>query len=245
MTKQSLFIVTGSSKGIGKALVQALLQEKRNKVIGISRSVETDGLDNFNHISLDLSKASDIEENFDKIFPDDSFRRVVLINNAGWIGEINHLGKLSPTNIKTLFDINIIAPAILINEFVKRYGELEFMEKLVLNISSGAAKKAIDGWSGYGASKAALNMLTLAADAEASIQGSGIRFFALSPGIVDTEMQGDIRLAPEDGFTLLQKFQDLKTQNQLNSPKETAEKIIHLIEHAEKFKEVLQDVREF
>ncbi len=245
MIKPSLYIITGSSKGIGKALVRTLLKEEQNTIIGISRSEEKSDSAQYVPLSLDLGNFSEIEKNLDQIFPEGPFSKVVLINNAGWIGQINHLGKLEPEKINSLFNLNITAPTILINEFVKRFGNLEDVEKLVINISSGAAQKAIDGWSGYCASKAALNMLSLVAQEESKIQGSGIRYFALSPGVVDTEMQGDIRSAPGEGFTSLHKFQDLKAGNQLNSPEETALKIIYLIEHVEKFKEVLQDVREF
>src|SRR5690606_23347273 len=112
--------------------------------------------------------------------------------NAGWIGEIAPLGELDPESIKNLYHINLIAPAILINEFVKEY-KTSKAEKTVVNISSGAAQKAIDGWSGYCSSKAGLNQLTAVAAEESRLKKLGIKYYALSPGIVDTEMQQDIR----------------------------------------------------
>jgi benzil reductase ((S)-benzoin forming) len=169
----------------------------------------------------------------------------VLINNAGVIGEIAHLGKSSNQSIRQIFAINTIAPAILMNAFVKKYAQSKEAEKIVVNISSGAATKAIDGWSGYSASKAALNMLTQTAQVESDLKQSGIRFFAVAPGVVDTDMQQEIRNASTHDFSSLPKFIGLKENSQLSSPEYAAEKIMYLIENEEKFKEVIQDVRNF
>jgi benzil reductase ((S)-benzoin forming) len=170
---------------------------------------------------------------------------VILINNAGWIGEISHIGKLSNQSISHIFEVNTIAPAILMNAFVKVYGKMKGAKRIVINVSSGAATKAIDGWSGYSASKAALNMLTQTAQIEAELDQSGIKFFAVAPGVVDTEMQQEIRNASSDDFSTLPKFIGLKESGQLSSPEFAAEKILYLIDNAEKFDGVLQDVRNF
>jgi benzil reductase ((S)-benzoin forming) len=119
------------------------------------------------------------------------------------------------------------------------------VKRVVVNISSGAATKPIDGWSGYSASKAALNMLSLSAQAEAELDQTGIRFFAVAPGVVDTDMQQQIRTASQVDFSLLPKFIDLKKNNELSSPELAAEKILFLIKHAETVEGVIQDVRKF
>jgi len=161
------------------------------------------------------------------------------------IGEIAHLGKSSNQSIRQIFAINTIAPAILMNAFVKKYIILKEAEKIVVNISSGAASKVIDGWSGYSASKAALNMLTQTAQNEADLDRNGIRFFAVAPGVVDTEMQLEIRNSSSEAFSSLPKFVALKENRNLSSPESLAEKIVYIIDNAEKFERVIQDVRDF
>ena len=242
---KSLFIITGASKGIGKALVDQLSENSENQIIGISRSAVKTEKSNIQHLSLDLGDFEVIKKSFGQIFPSDNFERIVLINNAGWIGQIDYFGKLEAQSIQAIHNINTIAPALLMNEFVRKYHDSKNTERTVINISSGAAKKGIDGWSGYSSSKAALNMMTESAQEEANKSNSKIKFFALSPGVVDTNMQEDIRSAPENGFSLLGKFKGLKADNALSSPQEAAEKIIYLIENREQFEGVLQDVREF
>ena len=228
---------------MGKALVDQLLLSEKNLVVGISRS-EMEEKGNFLHVDLDLGNTELLISKFDRIFPKGDYKSVFLINNAGWIGEIAPLGKLDPNGIEQIHAINLIAPAILMNEFVQRYKNIQG-EKLVINISSGAAQKAIDGWSGYCSSKAALNQLTLVAEEESRLNKWGIKYYALSPGIVDTEMQNDIRSSSPENFSRRNVFRSYKSEGELSSPEEVASKIFYLIENHVDFQEVLQDVRNF
>ncbi|RZS96603.1 SDR family NAD(P)-dependent oxidoreductase [Cecembia calidifontis] len=241
----NLFIVTGSSKGIGRALVELLLKDQNNKVIGISRSQKPIAGPGFSGLNLDLSDMGQIIENLEKIFPNDNFRKIVLINNAGWIGEIKHLGKLDPESIRKIFMLNTVAPTILMNTFIQRFAHRKDAERLIINISSGAAKKAIDGWACYSASKAAINMLSEAASLEASLDKTGIRVFSVAPGVVDTDMQSEIRSADEGSFSSLSKFVGLKENNLLSTAEYAAQKLLELIRNPDRFQTVLQDVREY
>ena len=245
MSGQNLYIITGSSKGIGDALVRQLLRDRSNEIIGISRTVEHRNDPHFKHIKIDLSNIENLIESTDEIFPHKEYQKTVLINNAGWIGQIDHLGDLDGKNIQKIFELNTIAPAILMNAFLKKYRVLNQSERIVINISSGAARKALDGWSCYSSTKAALNMMTEAAQVEAEINKTDIRFFSVAPGVVDTEMQSDIRSANERSFSSLKKFKNLKENNELLSPAMAAEKILYLIDNTNKFSEVLQDIRQF
>lgn len=245
MEQKSFYLITGTSKGIGLALAKKLSEDKANKVVGVSRSKPEDMPENYFHLSVDLGVLEAIEAYSDSLFLQDDFDKIVLINNAGWIGNINYLGTLEDNSIANLFAINTVAPAVLMNRFVKAYGKKSGVKRLVINISSGAANKAIDGWSGYSASKAAVQMLTQVAQVEADKAGTGIKYFSVAPGVVDTPMQGDIRSANEAGFSSLNKFKELKANGGLSSPEEAASKIIHLIDRSDEFDEVIQDVREF
>lgn len=241
--KKSLYIITGSSKGLGKALTEQLTKSDQNLVVGISRSAMA-GQDNFLPIALDLADTDLLISRLDSIFPEGDFQDVFLINNAGWIGEIASVGKLDPAGFQRIQAVNVVAPALLINEFVKRV-QYQEGKKVVVNISSGAAVKAIDGWSGYCSSKAALNQLSLVAEEESKLRQLGIKYYALSPGIIDTSMQEEIRSASKEDFSNIEKFRAYKSHNQLSSPEEVAGKVLYLLNHTDKFPDVLQDVRDF
>jgi benzil reductase ((S)-benzoin forming) len=245
MSKTSLYIITGSSKGIGKALVEKLLEKPENQVIGIARSRQTWANPRFLGLTLDLTNLEEISENIDKMMPHEDFDRIILVNNAGMIGPLRHLGSLAAEQIHQVLMLNSIAPAVLMNAFINKYGKFKEKGRIIINISSGAAKKVMDGWACYAASKSALNMLSEAAALEAVLDKTGIRIFSVAPGVVDTGMQAEIRSADEEGFSSLSKFVGLKNNNQLSSPKHAAEKLIELMENAERFEGVQQDVREF
>src|SRR5690606_5028170 len=163
--------------GLGKALVDKLIASDANVVVGVSRSAK-EAKPNFVPVALDLADTEALIQNVDKIFPAEAFQEIYLINNAGWIGEITALGKLQPHGIRDIQAINVIAPAILINEFVRRYGDNK-AKKVVVNISSGAAGKAIDGWSGYWCSRATINQLCIVREGESMIKNLANKYDAV------------------------------------------------------------------
>lgn len=113
----------------------------------------------------------------------------VLINNAGVVDPISHIGDVDPEAWGHLIDIN------LKGVFNGIHAALPALRAggggSVLTISSGAAHNAIEAWSAYCASKAAVNMLNRSLHLEE--QANGIRAIGLSPGTVATQMQRVIK----------------------------------------------------
>jgi benzil reductase ((S)-benzoin forming) len=237
------YIITGTSRGLGKALAEILLHAKENKVIGIARS-QSINHENYSHLCLDLSDTVLIKKNLEHIFPlipdADS---VILINNAGMLGQVGQVGSIETDSLEKLFKVNLIAPALLINEFIKRYKELKVL-KSILNISSGAGKKPVDGWSGYCSSKSALDMFSLVIEEEQRFSGGDFRIFSVAPGIVDTEMQTEIRKVSQADFSRVEEFKSYKEQGDLVEAGVVARKIVYLLNHPKEFTKVISSVRE-
>lgn len=112
----------------------------------------------------------------------------VLINNAGLIDPIASIETADPADWGRQIDVN------LKGVFHGLRAALPVMRAAgggtVITLGSGAAYSALEGWSGYCASKAGAIMLTRAAHLEA---GQGLRVLSLSPGTVATDMQAAIR----------------------------------------------------
>lgn len=112
----------------------------------------------------------------------------VLINNAGVIDPIAPLDTVDPADWGRQIDVN------LKGVFHGMRAALPVMQRAgggtILTVGSGAAYNALEGWSGYCASKAGAIMLTRAAHLEA---GDTVRVLSLSPGTVATDMQAAIR----------------------------------------------------
>ena len=232
------FFITGASKGIGRALAELLLSEEEVRVVGISRHA-TIAHEHYRHVGLDFSDLVAVANSLGNVFtelPDAT--RLVLVNNAAVLGEIGYVGEQTDAHFQFVMNVNVVSPAMLMNSFLKTYQQRS-ARKTVLNISSGAGKHPIDGWASYCASKAALDMLSQVAAREQEVRGSGTRIFSLSPGVVDTEMQAQIRAADPGQFSSVQRFKDYHQKRELQDPKEVARKIKHLLDNETEFPNVL------
>ncbi len=239
---KSLLILTGHSQGLGKALLDFYLDRENFEIIGISRTLLDIQSPRLKELSLDLSDLDSLKDKLDIIFPSASYEEIILINNAGSIGEIKPVGQLDSRQLQMVFNLNMLSPALLINAFVKRYQASE-AKRVVCNISSGAADKPMEGWSEYCSSKASLAMFTMVCQKEN--ENSGFRFYSLAPGIVDTEMQAKIRESSSEDFPAIDRFKTYKSEGKLSSGAEVAKKIGYLLANPDKFESVIQDVRNF
>jgi len=221
------FIITGSSYGIGKALTEILLKDSQNRVLGISRT-QSITHQNYSHQTLDLNEIDEIES-FD--FPDwIGMNQISLIHNAGWIGPIQKIGNQELGSISSAYIINLIAPASLSNKFIKKY-KSHRAQKIILSISSGAAKVPIAGWNSYCSAKAGLDMLSKCI----SLESPEILSLAIAPGKVDTEMQSTIRYSDENEFPRLKEFQQYYKDDALSKPTEVAEKYKLILDNPEAY----------
>ncbi|MFN7012957.1 MAG: SDR family NAD(P)-dependent oxidoreductase [Bacteroidia bacterium] len=220
------YFITGTSRGIGFAIATELLKNNNNKVFGYGRKSSIQHA-NYSHITIDLS---DIRALLNFEFPViNEAETICLINNSGTIGEIKPCGKLDNKNIVQTLNLNLIAPSILCNQFLKKYQNYA-AKKYIINISSGAAKFPIDAWSAYCASKAGLDLLSLTIQEEQNLRNGNVKVFAISPGVIDTAMQDEIRKANPDDFKQYDYFHKLKINNDLIPPDLVAKKIIHILQ---------------
>ena len=113
----------------------------------------------------------------------------ILVNNAGVIDPIGHLAEVSPDDWSRTIEINLNAAVYAIQRVLP--GMVERGGGTIVNLSSGAAHNAMEGWSAYCAAKAALAMVTRSVALEYGARG--VRVFGFAPGLVDTGMQGRIR----------------------------------------------------
>lgn len=232
--------VTGVSKGIGEALVNVLLDSTNYRVFGIGRNSNFKH-ENYTFLPLDLNNPDQVTE---FVFPDLLEQKVVLINNAGIIGEIGPVGTLSTESFQQIQQINLIAPQILINRFLNQF-ETNKSQIQIINISSGAGKRPIDSWSAYCSSKAGLDLFSLTVQKEITLRDkSHIFIYALSPGVVDTKMQEEIRKVSPELFLESARFHELKDSGELLKPSFVANKILKLVENPYKYKDVLINLNE-
>jgi benzil reductase ((S)-benzoin forming) len=240
----NILIITGGSNGIGKAIAKKYTSENFT-VISISRSKAKNV--HFKQIIANLSNTSETIEAINSSFSTLNLKAIssiTLVNNAGNLGEINTLGNLDSKKIKDIIQLNTTTPLILANEFIRFIKNLNCKKKII-NISSGAAINPYSGWSVYCTSKAALDMTTQTIAKEQNELINGVKCIAIYPGVVDTNMQCTIRATTSSEFKNVQRFVDIKENNELYSPEFVAEKIYQIdIENKLKNGAVI-DIRKF
>jgi len=225
------YLITGASQGLGRALADAILAHPDTQVLGISRHATIEH-PRYQHQPLDLSDIEAVEHNLSKIFvPRPDAQSLTLINNAGTLGEIGYVGELPNEHFQFVFDLNVVAPAMLMNTFLSTYGGHTSIPRTILNISSGAAQRPVDGWAAYCASKAALNALSETAQKEQDLRGSGVRVWALAPGVVDTAMQAHIRTAEAGQFSEAERFAGYHASGQLQTPEAVGKRLLEWLQH--------------
>lgn len=231
--------ITGSSRGIGKTLAELLL-ENDWEVIGLSRSNSIEH-PHYTYQELDLNDLSKVRNYIFKV----SGEQVLLVNNAGAIGEIGAVGTIPNETIEQVMNINTIAPQILMNNFIRQFDQKEGHFH-ILNISSGAGKRPIDAWASYCASKAAIDLFSETIADELDWRGkSNWTIHSCAPGVVDTKMQNTIRSADPENFKSHQKFIDLKENGELSSAAKVAGKLYQLITSPDQFPDTIVSVRDF
>lgn len=188
--------MTGASRGIGRALVERFASTG-TLVVAIGRSVS--GLEQVAHetgafpIVLDVSDPAAVEEAFSRIVVDHGVPDL-LVNNAGVSGGSGLTWDMTPEAWWKVLEINVrgtylCSRAVLPAMIARGSGR-------IINLSSGAATFPVglgyDGTitSAYMASKAAISRFTEALAGECF--GAGVRVFALSPGMVKTDMTAEV-----------------------------------------------------
>ena len=189
-------IVTGASRGIGEAAALALGEAGAAVMLAARSAQQLEA--NVRKIVSAGGKAFALECDVSDY---DACQRLVretavrfgppdiLVNNAGVIEPIGTVAAADPRAWARSIEINLIGAYYAIRAVLP--GMLERGRGDIINVSSGAAHRPLEGWSAYCSGKAGLAMLTRATDLEH--RAGGIRVFGFQPGTTDTDMQVTIR----------------------------------------------------
>jgi NAD(P)-dependent dehydrogenase (short-subunit alcohol dehydrogenase family) len=186
-------IVTGASKGLGKALSRGLA------VQGWSLVLDARGPSDLARAEADvrshLTAGAQVRVVAGDV-TDAAHRRALvvvaealggldlLVNNASTLGTspLPRTTDLTPATLRRVFEVNTIAPLALIQDALALLRRSD--DPRILNVTSDASVEHYESWGGYGSSKAALDHLS----ATLAVEEPGIRVWAVDPGDMRTEM---------------------------------------------------------
>ena len=240
--KTTKIIITGASRGIGRSLAQQmskiastknqrshllLTATKREALEQVSQSCTNDQCA-VSVICGDITEQSTVQELKQFVQEKWGGEINVLIHNAGVIDPICKISQLAedpqlmdafPRNVQ----VNFLS-VVQMTSHLLHY--LRAVRGNVLFVSSGAANRAIDGWSAYCCAKTAL--FRFADSLALEEKEHGINVISVRPGVVDTDMQRDIRSTGVDQMKDYEFFKELHEQKKLLDPNLTAERICPL-----------------
>ncbi|MDQ2899952.1 MAG: SDR family oxidoreductase [Acidobacteriota bacterium] len=204
-------MVTGGTRGIGRAIAERLLREGARVAIcgrsqdGVARAVDEMSTNPGGEIMgerADVASLEDVRNFFAKV--DDRFGKLdILINNAG-VGIFRSVAELAPEDWHRMIDLNLTGVYYCCHEALPRFRK-GGKGGYVINIGSLAGKNPFAGGAGYNASKFGLNGF-----AEAMMldhRNDDVRVSTIMPGSVDTDFgsevnpggsRADWKIAPED-----------------------------------------------
>ena len=231
-----LYIVTGSSRGLGAALVQQLAQAG-NTVVGIAR--KTNPALQAEQWALDLADPLAAAERLQAwLRANQRWDSATLINNAALLSEPGPLAASDLAGLSAALRVGLEAPTLLSRVFLAETAGVS--TRRLLNISSGLGRRARAGSAAYCAIKAGLDHLsrTLA------LEEPDVGVVSLAPGVIDTDMQVQLRGADPTRFPEQTRFQDLKDGGQLQTADATAEAIVRFLLRSDFGKTVVADIRD-
>ncbi|MEY2228020.1 MULTISPECIES: SDR family oxidoreductase [Streptomyces] len=183
-------LVTGGSRGIGRAIAERLAADGVTVVLTYA-SDEAAALESARRIAEDGGRAFTLRAElgspgsaaalwaaYDELGLDGVD---IIVNNAG-IGLPIPLGEITEEDFDRVFAVNVRAPFFVVQEALGRLRD----GGRIINISSGAARIAMPEILAYGATKGALDTLTL--NLAKALGARGITVNSVAPGIVDTDV---------------------------------------------------------
>jgi NAD(P)-dependent dehydrogenase (short-subunit alcohol dehydrogenase family) len=239
MVSEGTVIVTGATRGIGRATVEAILG-RGGKVVAIARdeealsALEASAAERIVAVAVDLEDVAQVPEAAKRAT--DAFGGVDGLVNCAGIARYERVGAISLESIEAQLRVNFVAP-LLLSQTVAEH--LRGRGGSIVNVSSTLSERVAKSTMVYAATKAALNTLTKGLALE--LASAGVRVNAVLPGGIDTDMLRIPRLRPGESLSAEELEARVESQlaglsmahplGRLGTPDEVASVIISVLDH--------------
>ena len=250
-TMTHLTILTGASRGMGLAMAEQLLAaghallciaRHANPALA-ERAAQTGS--RLEQWAQDLSEGEQAAARLRQwLGRQDAagLASVTLINNAGVIPRIGPLSEADDADLAQALRVGLEAPMLLSAAFLGATASWPIPRK-ILNISSGLGRRPMASQAGYCAAKAGMDHFTRCLALEEALKPQGAKVCSLAPGVIDTDMQVQLRAADASSFPDRERFVQLKSGAQLSSPADAATQVLAYLARPDFGAEPVADVR--
>ncbi len=250
--KQHLTIITGASRGLGLAMAvqrmtpgATVLCISRRVSDELARHAQAAGA-NLEQWAMDLADSAAAASALSAWLQAKAhapWHSATLINNAGVISALGPLREGQSADLANALRVGLEAPMLLSAAFLGATRNWKIPRK-VLNISSGLGRRAMASSASYCAAKAGMDHFTRSMALDEAGAENGARVCSLAPGVIDTDMQVQLRGADGSLFPDLATFRGLHTQGQLSSATATATKVLAYLERPDFGSQPVADIRD-
>lgn len=247
-----LTIITGASRGMGLAMAKQLLGAGHD-LLCIARKTSEDLAAEANRLGRqceqwpqDLARADAITGRLQTWLEGrdpKGLASVTLINNAGLLPRIAALEDIPVSEMKDALRVDLEAPLLLTSAFLAATAAWDIPRK-VLNISSGLGRRAMASQAVYCGAKAGMDHFTRCVALEQAALPNGARICSLAPGVIDTDMQEQLRGADPQRFPDRGNFVGLKEKGVLSSPEDAAARVLAYLARPDFGSNPVADVRD-
>ena len=251
---QHLVVITGASRGMGRAMAEQLLARPGHTLVCISRGTsaelaaapagESSSLQQWAH---DLSDAAVAAAELSKWLSGveaGRYASATLINNAGVIARPAPLSDADLPDLVRALRVGLEAPMLLASAFLKGTLGWAQAQRKVLNISSGLGRNAMASQAPYCAAKAGMDHFSRSLALEEAHSPQGARVVSLAPGVIDTDMQVELRGGDPTKFPDRERFTRMQTEGTLATPAAAAARVLAYLDRADFGSQPVADVRD-
>jgi benzil reductase ((S)-benzoin forming) len=251
-TQRHLTILTGASRGMGLAMAQQLLtaghdllciSRRTNDVLAAQAQSAGRECEQW---PQDLARADGAAARLAtwvQAQEPGSVASLTLINNAGMIPRIAPVDDIPADQLAEAMRVGLEAPMLLTAAFLKASAGWKVPRK-VLNISSGLGRRAMASQAAYCAAKAGMDHFTRCVALEQEKLPHGARVCSLAPGVIDTDMQVQLRSADPARFPDMGNFVGMKEKGILSSPADAAARVLAFLARPDFGSNPVADVRD-
>jgi benzil reductase ((S)-benzoin forming) len=246
-----LFIVTGHSRGLGAALADQLLA-RGHALLCLARHANAELADKARQQAVPCEQWTvDLAEPVTAAarlqawlqgFDTQGLRGATLINNAGMLSRVGPVDECADEDLSRALRVDLEAPMLLTAAFLRATRGWSARRR-VLNISSGLGRRAMAGSASYCAAKAGMDHFSRAVALDEAQLKHGARIVSLAPGVIDTDMQAELRNATAAGFPEQAAFFRLKVEGQLSPAHDAAARVLAYLNRSDFGDDPVADVR--
>lgn len=210
-----LAVITGASRGIGAGIAAAALND--GSIVAVCNRSTSDFE---RQLTADLARPeawADFAAWFDALVDDIVPSQIVAVHNAATLTPIGFAGEVDPAGYTSNVLLNSAAPQV-IGDAIIRTALRSTTPTVLVQLTSGAGKNPYPGWTSYCASKAAVDMWVRSVATEQADRDNLVRALAISPGVVATDMQAEIRSSDSAAFPNVERFHELHDDGHLADP---------------------------